>query len=140
MEGFTIIESFSSTKQGDPLRGPLFVLAQYRILLETITWASNYVFPSLTNDTHIMGPMNEITCTFDHLLTQLALVGLKVKVSKCKFWSHRNLSKHNIPHGYTLVTYGLCILGVPMGFRDFATHFFNKVLFQNVAHLNDFFS
>jgi hypothetical protein len=28
--------------------------------------------------------MNEIIHAFDHLLTQLALVGLRVKVSKCK--------------------------------------------------------
>ncbi len=35
-EGVTIIESSSSTKQGDPLGGPLFVLAHYRTLLETI--------------------------------------------------------------------------------------------------------
>jgi hypothetical protein len=47
----------------------------------------NYVFPSLANDTHIMGPLSEITHAFDHLLTQLTLVGLKVKVSKCKLWS-----------------------------------------------------
>jgi hypothetical protein len=29
VEGVTIIESFSSMKQGDPLKGPLFVLAHY---------------------------------------------------------------------------------------------------------------
>jgi hypothetical protein len=50
-------------------------------------WAPIYVFPSLTDDTHIMGPMNEIIRAFDHLSTQLALVGLRVKVLKCKFWS-----------------------------------------------------
>jgi hypothetical protein len=31
--------------------------------------------------------MNEITHAFDHLLTQLALVGLRVKVAKCKLWN-----------------------------------------------------
>jgi hypothetical protein len=46
--------------------------------------ALSYIFPSLINDTHIVGLMSEITCAFDHLLTQLALVGLRVKVSKCK--------------------------------------------------------
>jgi hypothetical protein len=41
------------------------------VYLETIVWAPSYVFPSLTNDTHthIMGPMSEIACAFDHLLT-----------------------------------------------------------------------
>jgi hypothetical protein len=40
--------------------------------------------PFLIDDTHIMGPMSEIIHIFDHLMTQLALVGLRVKVSKCK--------------------------------------------------------
>ncbi len=87
MEGVTIIESSSCMRQGDPLGDILFVFAHYRTHLKTIMWVPNYVFPSLVDDTHIVGPMSEITHAFDHLLTQLALVGLKVKVSKCKFWS-----------------------------------------------------
>ncbi len=87
MEGVTIIESSSCMRQGDPLGDLLFVFTHYRTLLKTIMWAPNYVFPSLVDDTHIVGPMSEITCAFDHLLTQLALVGLKFKVSKCKLWS-----------------------------------------------------
>jgi hypothetical protein len=79
-------------------------------------WVPSYVFPSLTNDTHIVGPMNEITCTFDHLLTQLALLGFQVKVSKCKLWSSlRFFPSIKILQEYTLVTNGLCILGVLMG-------------------------
>jgi hypothetical protein len=39
--------------------------------------APSYVFPSIAEDTHIVGPMNEITCAFNCLLTQLALVGLR---------------------------------------------------------------
>ncbi len=30
------------------------------------------------------------------------------------------------------------ILGVPVGFQDFATHFLDDVLFQDVAHIDDF--
>jgi hypothetical protein len=70
-----------------PLGGPLFALAHYQTLLKTIARAPNCVFLSLTNDTHIMGPMNEIVLAFDHLSIQLAIVGHKVKVSKCKLWS-----------------------------------------------------
>jgi len=29
-------------------------------------------------------------------------------------------------------------LGVPVGFQDFATHFLDDVLFQDVAHIDDF--
>jgi hypothetical protein len=31
--------------------------------------APNYAFPSRMDDTHIVEPMSEITCTFDHLST-----------------------------------------------------------------------
>jgi hypothetical protein len=38
-----------------------------------------------------------------------------------------------------LVTNGLHILGVPVGFQDFATQFLDEALFQNMAHINDLF-
>jgi hypothetical protein len=65
--------------------------------------APNYIFPSLANNTHIMRPMNEITHTFDHLSTQLTLVVLRVKVSKCKLWNpsnifHRHSSRLHFGH------------------------------------------
>ncbi len=44
VEGVTIIESFLGMKQGDPLRGPLFVLAHYQILLKTIARAPKWFF------------------------------------------------------------------------------------------------
>jgi hypothetical protein len=71
-----------------------------------------------------MGSMNEIIPTFDHLSTQLTLVGLKVKLSKCKLWSPLGFSLSiEIPHGCSLVIDGLCILGVLVGSQDFVTHF-----------------
>ncbi len=36
-----------------------------------------------------------------------------------------------------MVTYGSCILGVPMGSQNFVTNFLNEVLSQNMAHIND---
>ncbi len=83
-EGVIIIESCLGMKQGDPLGGPLFALTHCRAFLKTITQAPKCVFPSLVDDTHIVGIVNEVVLTFDHLLTQLALVGLKVNVSMCK--------------------------------------------------------
>jgi hypothetical protein len=73
--------------------------------------------------------MNEITRAFDHLLTQLTLIGLRVKVSKCKLWSpsgiYPSIKKFQ---GYILVINGLCILGVPVGSLDLATHFLDEIL------------
>jgi hypothetical protein len=138
VEKVTIIDLSLNTRQGDPLGGPLFVLAHYQAFLETIMRAPSYVFPSLVDDTHIVGPLNEITRVFDHLLTQLTLVGLKVKVSKCKLWSPSGISPCiKILRGYTLVTNGLCILGMQVGFQDFATHFLDEVLSQDMAHIDD---
>ncbi len=100
--------------------------------------APNYVFPSLKDDSHIMGPMNEITHAFDHLSTQLSLVGLRVKVRKCKFCNPSGISPGiEIPHGCTLVTDGLRILGVPMGPQDFATHLLDETLSLNMVHIDD---
>jgi hypothetical protein len=87
VNGVTIIESSLGTKHGDPLGGPLFVLAHYQVFLKTIAQGPNCILPSLLDDTHIMRSMNEISRAFDHISTQLAQIGLKVKVSKCKFWN-----------------------------------------------------
>jgi hypothetical protein len=85
-----------------------------------------------------VGPINKVVPTFDHLLTLLALVGLKVKVSKYKLWSSSKISSGvEIPQGYTLVINGLRILGVPMGFQNFVTHFLNEALFQDMVHIDD---
>jgi ABC-type nitrate/sulfonate/bicarbonate transport system permease component len=129
VEGINIIESSLGTKHSDPLGSLLFALAHYQTLLNTIVWVPSYVFPSLTNDTHIVGPLSEIIHVFYHLSTQLTQVGLKVKVSKCKPWNPSGISTCiEIPRGYTLVIDGLCILGVLMGSQDFATHFLDEVL------------
>jgi hypothetical protein len=61
--------------------------------------------------------MNEIICAFDNLSIQLTLIGLKVEVSKCKFWNPSGISLGiEILQGCTLVINGLHILGVPLGF------------------------
>jgi hypothetical protein len=41
---------------------------------------------------HIVSLMRKIILAFDHLSTHLALVGFKVKVKKCKFWSPSRIS------------------------------------------------
>jgi hypothetical protein len=73
--------------------------------------------------------MSQITHTFDHLLTQLTLIGLRVKVSKCKLWNSSKISPSiKIPPSYIMVTNGLHILGVWVDSQDFATHFLDEVL------------
>jgi hypothetical protein len=82
--------------------------------------------------------MNEISSNLDHFSTQLRLIGLKVDVLKCKFWSSSKIFLGiNIPQNYTLVIDELHILGVPMGLQDFTMHFLDEVLSQNVVHIDD---
>jgi hypothetical protein len=101
-------------RQGDALKGPLFALVHYQAFLETIMRASNYLFPSLMDDTHIVGPMIKIILAFDHLSTQLAQVALK---SKCQLWNPLRISLGTyILEGCILIIDGLRILGVLVGF------------------------
>jgi hypothetical protein len=47
-------------------------------------------------------------------------VGLRVKMSKCKFWNPSRISLNiKILQGCTLVVDGLCILDVLVGSQDF---------------------
>jgi len=125
MEGVTIIESSLCTRQGDPLRGLSFFLAHYWIFLNTIMRVPNYIFPSLMNNTHIMGPMNQLICAFDHFLTQLTFVGFKVKMLKCKLWSPSRISPSiKILQGCNLVTKWLTHFGCANGFSGLCHAFF----------------
>ncbi len=56
-------------------------------------------------------------------------MGLKVRVSKCKLWNPLGLSLAiENPRGCALVIDGLCILGVTVGFKEFAMHVLDEAL------------
>jgi hypothetical protein len=44
------------TRQGDLLGGALFTLTHFRALHSTTNHFPSYIFPSITNDIHIIGP------------------------------------------------------------------------------------
>jgi hypothetical protein len=54
------------TRQGDPLGEELFVLAHFRALHSTANHFPSYLFPSITNDTHIIGPLSIISFAYEH--------------------------------------------------------------------------
>jgi hypothetical protein len=76
--------------------------------------APNCVFPSLVDNIHIMGPMNEISHAFDHLLTQLAQVGLKVKVQVLESIRDlfRNKNSSRLHFGHRWLTHFECASGI----------------------------
>jgi hypothetical protein len=78
-----------------------------------------------------MGPFGDIIFASNHLLTQLALIGLKIKVLKFKLWSSLGISLGiTISQCCILIIEGLCIMGVgaSMGFQDFVIIFLDEAL------------
>jgi predicted neutral ceramidase superfamily lipid hydrolase len=58
----TIIPSTMETYQGDPLGRALFTLAHFTVLCFITNHFLSCLFPSITNVTHIIGPVHYIFC------------------------------------------------------------------------------
>ena len=81
------IESATGTRQGDPLGGVLFALGHQQALRATAATFPDCAFPSVADDTHIVGPPARVVEAFSHFVVQLALLGLSVQPPKCVAWS-----------------------------------------------------
>jgi hypothetical protein len=57
----TIIPFAMGTRQGDLLGGALFALTHLRALHSTTSHFPSYLFPSITIDIHIIGPLSIIS-------------------------------------------------------------------------------
>jgi hypothetical protein len=120
MEGITVVESSSSWGKATPKRS--FICRLYRTFLKTITWDPSYIFPSLWDNIQIVGLMNEITCTFDHLSIQLTLVGPRVKVQTLE--SITDLSKRRDSSSLHFGHIWLMHFGCANGFSKLCHKFF----------------
>jgi len=68
-EGDVIIIPFVMVHQGDPWGeggGALFALAHFRTLHSIANHFPSYLFPSIANDTHIIGPPSIVSSTYEH--------------------------------------------------------------------------
>lgn len=63
---------------GDPLVGPLFALPHFHALWCYTKVFPSCVFPSLVDDTHIIGPASTIHLTFNHFVFHLAFMQLMI--------------------------------------------------------------
>jgi hypothetical protein len=61
-----IIQSFIGTRQGDLMGGPLFVLIHFHALCSSTSLFPSCLFPSVANDTHIIGPTLIVSQVFHH--------------------------------------------------------------------------
>ncbi len=62
----TIIPSSMGIHQGDPSGKALFILAHFKALHSTIHHFPSYLFPSIIDDTHIIGPLSIVSFGYEH--------------------------------------------------------------------------
>jgi hypothetical protein len=88
----TIIPSTMGTHQSDPLERALFALAHFKALRCTTSHFSSYLFPSIANDIHIIGPISIVSSTYEHSQIELCATCLFIQPLKCVTWSPFGLS------------------------------------------------
>ncbi len=54
------------THQGDPLGGALFALTHFKALYYITNHFQSCLLPSITNDTHIIGPPLIVSFAYEH--------------------------------------------------------------------------
>jgi hypothetical protein len=54
------------THQGDPLGGALFALTHFRALSSIVSCFPSYLFSSIVDDTHIIGPPSIVSFEYEH--------------------------------------------------------------------------
>jgi hypothetical protein len=99
-----VILSNMGTRQSDPLGGALFALTHFRALCFTTNHFPFYLFPSITNDNHIIAMFSIVSSTYEHFQIELCAIGLSIQPKKCAAWfplaycltstPHLNLTHH----------------------------------------------
>ena len=138
------LESATGTRQGDPLGGVLFALGHQQALRATAAAFPDCAFPSIADDTHIVGPPARVVEAFSHFVLQLALLGLSVQPPKCVAWSPSGFGVFPVlPEGVSYVTEGIRLLGVPLGTEEYVGGFLSSALEEDrcgldqLQHLGD---
>ncbi len=76
-QGDIIIIPFAmGTHQGDSLGGALFVLAHFRALRSIFNHFLSYLFPSIIDNTQIIGPFSIVSFAYEHFQIELHATGL----------------------------------------------------------------
>jgi hypothetical protein len=86
--GNVMVIPFSiNTYQYDPLGGALFTFIRFRALHSTTSHFPSYLFPSTTNDIHVINPPSIVSFAYEHFHTELHAIGFSVQFLKCVTWS-----------------------------------------------------
>ena len=96
-------------------------------------------FPSIADDTHIVGPPARVVEAFSYFVAQLVLLGIYVQPSKCHAWSP---SKREA-FGDLLEGVSYAAGGVPLGTKEYVGEFLSSALeedrrgLDHLQHLGD---
>jgi hypothetical protein len=88
LEGdITIIPFVMGIRQCDLLGGALFPLTHFRALCSTTSHFPSCLFPSIIDDTQIIGPLSIVSSTYEHFQIELCVIGFFIQPQKCVAWS-----------------------------------------------------
>ena len=135
------IASSTGTRQGDPLGGPLFMLGHSRALKAVSAKFPEVLFPSLADDTHILGPGHLVGPAFLCFKEELAKLNLSVKVDKCEIYG-RNLQGEVPDLGSTFLGVpaseeGMVVLNNPIGTPEFVAAQLEVILQGKLAGIQE---
>jgi hypothetical protein len=67
--------------------GTLFALAHFRVLCSTVSHFPFCLFPSIVDDTYIIGPPSIVSSIYEHFQIELRATGFSIQPQKCIAWS-----------------------------------------------------
>ncbi len=105
-----VITIFSAmgTHQGDPLRKALFALAHFKALHFVANHFPFCLFPSIANDTHIIGPFLLYHLYMNIYRSNFHVISLSIQPHKCLTWSpYGLLLDFNTPSQFTTPSKGI---------------------------------
>jgi len=127
-------QSTMGTRQGDPWGGgggggELFALAHFNVWCSITNHFPSCLFPSIVDDTHIIGPPSIWSFAYEHFQTKLCAIGLSIQPLKCVAWPPSSLPPNfNAPSQFTTPFEGIRVLGVLLSTITFTSSFIKKTL------------
>ncbi len=80
----TIIPFVMGICQCDFFGGALFALAHFRALCSTTSHFPSCLFPSIIDDTQIIGLLSIVSSTYEHFQIELCVIGLFIQPQKMR--------------------------------------------------------
>jgi hypothetical protein len=132
-----VIPSTMGTHQGDILINALFILIHFRTLHFIANHFPFCLFPSIVDDTHIIGPFSIVSSAYEHFQFELNKIGLSIEFLKCATWSpYGLLLNFDTPSLFNTPSEGIKVLGVPLGTSSSTSSFIENVLLEDVWHVD----